>query len=54
MKVKDCIQKGKLLLTVIVCCLANCVWADSEINVEQAGTLQTLLPTSDAKLKITG
>lgn len=45
---------GKLLLTVIVCCLATCVWADSEINVEQAGTLQTLLPTSDAKLKITG
>ena len=51
---KDCIKISRMLLTLLVSLCAICAWADSEINVEQAGTLQTLLPTSDAKLKITG
>ena len=51
---KDCIKISRMLLTLLVSVCAICAWADSEINVEKAGTLQTLLPTSDAKLKITG
>ncbi len=44
----------KLLLAAFVCLAPTHLWADSEVNVETAGTLSTLLPTSDAKLKITG
>ena len=44
----------KLLLAAFVCIAPVHVWADSEVNVEKAGTLSTLLPTSDAKLTITG
>lgn len=51
---KDCIKISRMLLTLLVSACAVCSWADSEINVETAGTLQTLLPTSDAKLKISG
>ena len=51
---KDCIKISRMLLTLLVSVCVICAWADSEINVEKAGTLQTLLPTSDAQLKITG
>ena len=44
----------KLLLAAIVCCGPVSVWADSEVHVETAGTLSTLLPTSDKNLKVTG
>ena len=44
----------RLLLASIVCCGPVSVWADSEVNVEEAGTLASLLPTSDKKLKVTG
>ena len=44
----------KLLLVGIFCCVPFCAWADSEVNVEEAGTLASLLPTSDKKLKVTG
>ena len=54
MKGKGCLKFSRVLLTLFICFTASWAWADSEINVEQAGTLQTLLPTSDAKLKITG
>ena len=44
----------KLLIAAFVCIAPAQVWADSEVNVETAGTLSALLPTSDAKLTITG
>ena len=44
----------KLLLTVVLCCCSMCGWADTEVNVETAGTLSSLLSTSDSKLKVTG
>ena len=54
MKGKDCLKFSRVLQILFICFTATWAWADSAINVEQAGTLQTLLPTSDAKLKITG
>ena len=44
----------KLIVATLVCIAPAPLWADSEVNVETAGTLSTLLPTSDSKLKITG
>ena len=44
----------KVLLTTVVCCGATTALAVSEVNVEQAGTLSTLLPASDSELKVTG
>ena len=44
----------KLLLAVVMCFSAVHAWADSEVFVEKAGTLSTLLPSSDSKLKVTG
>ena len=54
MKRKGCLMAGRLLLTLFICFNSVCVWADTEINVEKAGTLSTLLTTSDATLKVTG
>ena len=54
MKTRNFTLLFRLLLAAFVCCTATRVWADTEINVEKAGTLATLLPTSDAKLKVTG
>ena len=47
-------QIVKQLLVVIVCCSPVIGWADSEVHVETAGTLSSLLPTSDKNLKVTG
>ena len=44
----------KLLLTVVLCCCSMCGWADTEVNVETAGTLSSILTSSDSKLKVTG
>ena len=54
MKRNGCLMAGRLLLTLFICFNSVCVWADTEINVEKAGTLSTLLTTSDATLKVTG
>ena len=43
----------KVLLTTVVCCGATTALAVSEVNVEQAGTLSTLLPARDSELKVT-
>lgn len=42
------------LLLPFVCCTATEVWADTVVHVENAGTLSTLLETSDKELKVTG
>lgn len=49
-------KKGlvKLLLAAMICGGPVYAWADSEVNVETAGTLASLLPSSDKKLKVTG
>jgi hypothetical protein len=49
-------KKGilKVLLTALACCGSATALAGSEVNVEQAGTLSTLLPTSESELKVTG
>ena len=44
----------KMLLTIVFSCVFMSVWAQSEIHVEKAGTLPSLLPTSENTLKITG
>ena len=44
----------KLLVAVFVCFSSNSLWAVTEINVETAGTLPTLLTTTDKELKVTG
>ena len=54
MKRKDCLSVSRMLLSFLICFTATWAWADTEINVEKAGTLSTLLTTSDAKLKVTG
>ena len=35
-------------------CLTSNVWADSEVTVDKAGTLSSLLPTSESTLKVNG
>ena len=45
---------SQLLLAAIVCCSFADVWAGSEVHVEKAGTLSSLLPTSESELKVTG
>ena len=42
------------MLTVVACCAAITVLAGSEVHVDKAGTLATLLPTSESELKVTG
>ena len=54
MKKKTFIKISRMLLTLFICFTPTWAWADTEINVEEAGTLPTLLTTSDAKLKVTG
>lgn len=59
-KITDIMQRNsfmgivKLLLASLICCGPITAWADSEVNVEKAGTLSSLLPSSDSKLKVTG
>ena len=44
----------RVMLTVVACCAAITVLAGSEVHVDKAGTLATLLPTSESELKVTG
>ena len=54
MKRMGCLKNSRKLLTLFLCLTSTCAWADTEVNVEKAGTLSTLLTTSDASLKVTG
>ena len=45
---------AKLLLTSLICILSARIWAKTEINVETAGTLSSLLQSTDKELKVTG
>jgi len=44
----------RLLLAAIVCFTSKSLWAVTEVNVETAGTLSTLLTSTDKELKVTG
>ena len=44
----------RLLLTALICFGQTNLWALTEINVETAGTLSTLLTSTDKELKVTG
>ena len=44
----------KWLLTAMLCLAQTSVWAVTEINVETAGTLSSLLESTDKELKVTG
>ena len=44
----------RVLMTMIACCSQTFVWAATEVNVEKAGTLSSLLTTTDSELKLTG
>ena len=44
----------RLLLTALVCLAQTSLWAVTEINVETAGTLQSLLTETEQELKVTG
>ena len=44
----------KLLLTTLICFVSINIWAKTEINVETAGTLSSILTSTDRELKVTG
>lgn len=44
----------RLLLAAVVCLAQTSLWAVTEINVETAGTLQSLLTETEQELKVTG
>lgn len=44
----------KLFLTALICLAQTNLWAVTEINVETAGTLSSLLTSTDKELKVTG
>ena len=44
----------KLLLVFFACFVSTNIWAVTEVNVETAGTLSSLITTSDKELKVTG
>ena len=44
----------RLLLTTLVCFVSINIWAKTEINVETAGTLSSILTSTDKELKVTG
>ena len=44
----------RLLLTAMICLTQTNLWAATEINVETAGTLSSLLTSTDNELKVTG
>ena len=44
----------RLFLTALICFAQTNLWAVTEINVETAGTLSTLLTSTDRELKVTG
>ena len=44
----------RLIVAVLICFVSTSLWAVTEINVETAGTLASLLTTTDKELKVTG
>lgn len=44
----------KLLLAAITCFVSTVVWSMTEINVETAGTLSSLLSSTEKELRVTG
>ena len=44
----------KLMITVIVCFVSISVFSKTEVNVETAGTLSSLLTSTQSELKVTG
>ena len=44
----------RLFVAVLICCYSINLWAVTEINVETAGTLSSLLTSTDTELKVTG
>ena len=44
----------RLLLAAVMCLVQTSVWAVTEVNVETAGTLSSLLSETDTELKVTG
>ena len=44
----------RLFLTALICTVQTNLWAVTEINVETAGTLSSLLTSTDKELKVTG
>ena len=44
----------RILMTMIACCSQTIAWATTEVHVEKAGTLSSLLTTTDSELKLTG
>ena len=44
----------RLLLSAIICLVQTNLWAVTEIHVETAGTLSSLLTSTDKELKLTG
>ena len=44
----------RLFLTALICFAQTNLWAVTEINVETAGTLSSLLTSTDKELKVTG
>lgn len=45
---------ARLLLATLVCFVQTNIWAKTEINVETAGTLSSILTSTDKELRVTG
>ncbi|MBQ8937952.1 MAG: hypothetical protein IJ066_09580, partial [Bacteroidaceae bacterium] len=44
----------RVVCLLVTCCCSAVAWALSEVHVEKAGTLSSLLPASEEQLKISG
>ncbi len=44
----------RVLMAIIICCGSINIWAKTEVTVEKAGTLSTVLTDTDVELKISG
>ena len=54
MDMKNSPKLIRLFMTALICLAQTNLWAVTEINVETAGTLSTLLTSTDKELKVTG
>ena len=53
-QMKSFTQIFRLLLASCACLIATTSWSKTEVHVETAGTLSSLISTSENELKVTG
>ena len=53
-RMKNFTQIFRLLLASCACLIVTNGWSKTEVNVQTAGTLSSLISTSEKELKVTG